>query len=114
MDPKFWSGGQQSFDPEGPEPKICSKYGVSLTIALARKGDPVPLWMRQWISLFCRFLSESAQDNAALRRLRVGGWIDRRENIILDIDEDFFGVEAAHARFEKVQQPPPAKFESAF
>ena len=39
----------------------------------------------------------------ALKMLEFGQLFSKDENIILDIDEDFFGVEAAETRFEQVR-----------
>ena len=36
-------------------------------------------------------------------RLKKGDWISPQENVILDIDEDFFGCEAAETRFKQVR-----------
>ena len=45
---------------------------------------------------------ESLSDQMALKQLSRGTWILPHDNIILDIDEDFFGCEAAATRFTKV------------
>ncbi len=45
---------------------------------------------------------ESSRDLAAMRKLRDGRWLSAGEQIILDVDLDFFGVEAVNLRFEQV------------
>ena len=42
-------------------------------------------------------------DDMALKELSRGMWVVPHDNIILDIDEDFFGCEAAETRFKEVR-----------
>ena len=47
--------------------------------------------------------AEGVQDVLAVEKLGDHrDWISEKENIILDIDEDFFGCEAAADRFTQV------------
>ena len=51
----------------------------------------------------CRFRLEILRDDMALTQLSRGVWLVPHDNIILDIDEDFFGCEAAVTRFKRVR-----------
>ena len=44
------------------------------------------------------------QDRKAPEKLARGELLSRNDNIILDIDEDFFGCEAAVTRFKQVRK----------
>ena len=44
------------------------------------------------------------QDRKAPEKLARGELLSRNDNIILDIDEDFFGCEAAVTRFKRVRK----------
>ena len=44
------------------------------------------------------------QDRKAPEKLARGELLSRDDNIILDIDEDFFGCEAAVTRFKRVRE----------
>ncbi len=52
-----------------------------------------------------RFVLETVGEEAALALLRRGDddWIPKENMLILDIDEDFFGCEAAQTRFKEVR-----------
>ena len=56
------------------------------------------------ISCCCRFRLEILRDDMALTQLSRGVWLVPHDNIILDIDEDFFGCEAAVTRFKPVRK----------